>query len=360
MSTPTVPKAAAGDHAAGVPTASETRALGFLAIAAVVALIRLAAPVGVGLFLGVLLAFTLQPLYGRLRTHRWRAVPAAVLCSLGATAIASAAVVGLGVLFVTHGVALVEALAVQLAPGGPLRALALRNLTDLHVDASALAGRLQDEVVSLGSRAAGIAANAAGATFGGMVTLFFMTLTTYFVLLHWNEIVQRAERTLPFEARHTHALLGQFRRVGRQVLRGTLVTGFVQGAFATLGYWMTGVPQPLFFGALTAVASMVPAVGTLLVWIPIGIYRVATGHTTAGVLELVYCGAFVVVVSDYVVRPKLVGREAGVPALLTFVSFFGGVEVFGLVGLILGPVIVTLSAAILKTYEAEVLARDGM
>ena len=164
------------------------------------------------------------------------------------------------------------------------------------------------------------------------------------------------EVTLPLEQRHTHALLDQFRKVGREVLLGTLVTGLLQGVLAALGYWVTGVPQPVFFGALTAVASLVPAVGTLLVWIPVGIYRMSTGHVAAGLISLIYSALVVGVASDYFIRPKLVGSDKNVPVLLTFVSLFGGVEVFGLVGLVLGPVIVTLSIAVLKTYQIEVNA----
>ncbi len=184
-----------------------------------------------------------------------------------------------------------------------------------------------------------------------------MTLTAYFVLHYWSDLVKRAERMLPFERRHTHALLEQFRTVGREVLLGTVVTGLAQGLLAAIGYWMTGVAEPAFFGALTAVASLIPGVGTLLVWVPIGVVRIATGHAGAGLVELIYSALTVGIVSDYLLRPRLVGREKGVPSILTFIALFGGVEVFGIIGLIVGPVLVTLSFAILKTYEREVMAQ---
>jgi predicted PurR-regulated permease PerM len=226
----------------------------------------------------------------------------------------------------------------------------------LHVDSSALSSRLEEEALSLGSRAAQFAGAVAGTAFSGVLTVFFMTLTAYSVMRHWTHLVRRLELTLPLELRHTHALLNQFRRVGREVLLGTLVTGILQGLLASLGYWVTGVPQPGVFGALTAVASLVPAVGTLLVWVPLGVYRIVTGHVAAGLIGLIYSALVVGVATDYFIRPRLVGADKNVPVLLTFVSLFGGVEVFGLVGLVLGPVIVTLSIAILRTYQAEVSA----
>jgi predicted PurR-regulated permease PerM len=341
--------------------ARQARALDILALVAVAALIRLASPVGVGLFLGALLGFTLQPLYERLRLRGWGGGAAALTCTLGAMTLVSTAAVSLAVLFVTRGVALVSSLPGLLAPGGAVRGLAerLNDAAPLHVDPNELATRLEQEALSLGARAAEFAGTIAGTTFSGLLTVFFMTLTAYSVLRHWTHLVRRLELTLPLERRHTHALLDQFRKVGREVLWGTVVTGLLQGLFAAVGYWITGAPQPVFFGALTAVASLVPAVGTLLVWIPMGILRMMTGHVASGLILLIYSALVVGVASDYFIRPRLVGSDKNVPVLLTFVSLFGGVEVFGLVGLALGPVIVTLSIAVLKTYQTEVIAARG-
>ena len=355
--------AVVGENASHVPPrkARQARALDFLALAAVVALVRLAFPVGVGLFLGALLGFTLQPLYERLRSRGWRAEVAALACTLVAMLVISTGVVSLAILFVTRGVALAASLPALVAPGGALRELAEPALraSPLHLEVNALSSRLEEEALLLGARAATVAGAVAGTALTGLLTVFFMTLTAYSILRYWTDLVRRIESTLPLERRHTHALLDQLRTVGREVLLGTVVTGLLQGAFAAVGYWITGVPQPVFFGALTAVASLVPAVGTLLVWIPLGIYRMLTGHLVAGLITLTYSALVVVGVSDYFIRPKLVGAEKNVPVLLTFMSLFGGVEVFGVVGLVLGPVIVALSVAVLKTYQDEVSASRG-
>jgi predicted PurR-regulated permease PerM len=341
----------------------ERRAFGFLALVALAALVRLALPVGVGLFLGALLAFTLEPIYGWFRRKEMTATTAALVCALGATAIVSSTVLAITTLLVTRGIALLAALRALVAPGGAVRAFAehtVTRLTSLNISAADVSQRLESETVSLGSRAAGIAAQVAGLTFGGLLTLFFMALATYFVLRYWSDVITRGERMLPFERRHTHALLEQFRNVGREVLLGTVVTGVVQGLLAAIGYWLTGVPEPAFFGALTALASLVPGIGTLLVWFPIGVAQIVAGHAGAGLVELIYSGLTVGIVSDYVIRPRLVGGEKSIPSIFMFIALFGGVQVFGIIGLILGPVIVTLSLAILRTYEREVAERAAM
>jgi predicted PurR-regulated permease PerM len=335
---------------------AERRAFGFLALVASAALVRLAMPVGVGLFLGALLAFALEPIYGRFRRRKVKAGTAALLCALGATAVVSSTVLGITTLLITRGIALLEVLRARLAPGGAVRVFAehtMTRLTSLHLNAADVSQRLESETVSLGSRAAGVAAQVAGVTFGGLLTLFFMTLAAYFVLRYWNDIVTRSERMLPFERRHTRALLEQFRNVGREVLLGTVLTGVVQGVLAAIGYWVTGAPEPAFFGALTALATLIPGVGALLVWAAIGVGQIVAGHVGAGLIELIYSALTVGIASDYFIRPRLVGREKSIPSIFMFIALFGGVEVFGIIGLILGPVAVTLSLAILRTYERE-------
>ncbi len=329
------------------------RALQLLALAALVTLFWIARPVGVGLFFGILAAFSVEPIYARLCTRGWSPGVAALVCVLGTVSIIAATAGAFAVLFVTRGVALARALPPLLANGGALRTLAERGLAAAHVDPAAAFIHLEGQANTVESRAASLAAGIAGATLGGMLTILFIALAMYYVLRHWSEIVLRAETDLPFEPRHTRALFDQFRKVGSGVLRGTVIAGAVQGALAGLGYWVCGVPDPGFFGALTAAASVVPGVGTSLVWIFAGIYLVATHHLIWGIVELTWGALVVGIVTDYVIRPRLVRGARGVPAVLTFVSLFGGVEVFGLVGLVVGPVIVTLCVAVLKTYEEE-------
>jgi predicted PurR-regulated permease PerM len=120
---------------------------------------------------------------------------------------------------------------------------------------------------------------------------------------------------------------------------------------------VTGVPRPLFFGIATAIASLLPAVGTLLVWVPAGLYLLAIGRPALAVAELAWGALVVVGFSDYVIRPRLVGDE-GMPAILIFLALFGGLEVLGLAGLIAGPVIMALAVAVLRVYAREAGARE--
>jgi predicted PurR-regulated permease PerM len=314
-------------------------------------------PVGSGLLLGALFGFTLQPAYERMRERGYKATVASLVCAVGGSLGLALAAFGLGYLVIRRGLAIIVLLPAALGPQGPVRELAARYeplLQRLHLSSDELAARARDYAASAVERFAGIAGRVADTTFGSLLTFFFMVMTSYFVLRHWNNLVTQAELTMPLHPKHTHALLDEFRIVGRRVLLGTILTGLAQGLFAGLGYWVTGAPEPALFGAITALASLVPAVGTLLVWIPMGLYLIATGHLGAGILELIWGALVVGITTDYVIRPKLVGSDDAVPTLLTFIALFGGVEVFGLIGLVLGPVTVAVAVALLRTYQAEV------
>jgi predicted PurR-regulated permease PerM len=195
----------------------------------------------------------------------------------------------------------------------------------------------------------------ASATLAAVLTLFFTVMTAFFVLRHWTEILERAERMLPLHPMHTRVVLAEFQKVGREVFIGTMLTGLAQGVLAGVGYAIAGAPEPVLLGALTVMGSVIPAVGTLLVWVPVGVGLILTGHVGAGAFELLWGALVVGIVSDYVIRPKLVGGGGHVPTLLTFISLFGGVKVFGLIGLIIGPVIASVALALVRTYDREIM-----
>jgi len=123
-----------------------------------------------------------------------------------------------------------------------------------------------------------------------------------------------------------------------------------QGVSAGIGYWIFGVDSPMVWAALTGVASILPAVGTALIWVPVGIVMMATGHVYRGLGVLAWGGVVVVFIADYVLRPKLVGTRIKMNDLLVFIAIFGGIEAFGLLGVVVGPIAVALFLSIIRIY----------
>jgi len=338
------------------PSPSQRRALAFLALAAVAALVWLSLPLASGLFLGALLAFSLRRTYERLAVRVKSPGLAAVVLSVGAGLLLVGAATVLVYFVVDRGITAANDLAHGLGPEGALRK-SLERFED-SARTSPLGpidviGRVRELLGATASRLTLVAAAAAGVAFSALLVLFFTIMTSFFVLRHWTAITARAERVLPFHPLHTRATLAEFETVGRQVFLGTLLTGLAQGVLAGIGYAIVGLPEPALLGALTAIASLVPAIGTLLIWVPAGLALLLNGHPAAAVFVFVW-GAALGLLADYVIRPKLVGRNPNTPKLVTFISLFGGVAVFDLLGLVLGPVIASVSLAILRVYGREV------
>ncbi len=334
---------------------SELRALTWAALLAVAAIAYVAEPLGLGLLLGTLLAFVVQPLNGRL--ERWVGPRAgALLTTALATVLVTGAIAGLVWMLAAKGAVHLSELIAALgpgAPGGGALATLGRWASRLGFSPEEVPERARAWTEAAAARLAGNASALLSVTTSTLLTLFFMMLALHFVLRQPQLVVRAALAVLPLRPEWTSELFNEFRRVGKTTLFGALVTGVAQGLLATLGYWIAGVPDPIFYGGVTAVVSLVPAVGTTLVWAPVGLVWIFTGHPVGGTFELIWGALVVVGVSDYVIRPRLVGGENELPALLTFVSLFGGVEAFGLKGLIVGPVLMSLGVAVLRLYARE-------
>ena len=337
----------------------EHRALGWAAVAAVAVIVWLVRPIGVGILLGTLLAFMAQPLFERMK--RIFGASWAAAATVFASMIALAGFIGgLAWLFVAKGTVLSQDLIKAVGPGGfgdNLLAGIGQYTARIGISQAVLEERARDLAANAASSAATIAEAIASTTASALLGLFFTMLSMHFFLRNWQMISVRAQETFPLRPEYTAALFREFRNVGRTTLRGALGTGVAQGAFAVIGYWIAGVPEPVFFGALTAVASFVPAVGVLLVIVPTCLGLFLVGQPGHAIVELTWGLVVVVGICDYVIRPRLVRGESKVPSLVTFAALFGGVEVVGLKGLIVGPVVMALAIAVLRLYATEARKR---
>ena len=202
------------------------------------------------------------------------------------------------------------------------------------------------------------------ATSGTLNFLFMlgvMLYAMYFFLEQGGRLVDRILFYLPLEDAEERLLLEKFRSVTRATLKGTAVIGLLQGALAGLALAVAGVPSALFWGALMVVLSVIPGIGIGLVWLPAAIVLVAGGNTLAGVLLAVFCGGVVGSI-DNVLRPRLVGKDTKLPDLLILLSTLGGISMFGMLGLIIGPILAALFVTVWEIYGrvfADVLPARG-
>jgi predicted PurR-regulated permease PerM len=319
-----------------------------------------AAPLWVGLMLGTVMAFTAQPVHQKLTARfRNRSGAAAVTTTLlGGLAMAAG---GAAALFVIakQVVKVVAVFQQKLASGSPFELLGARAteaLSRLGVEPYNVISALRSELAKLSSGAAATAGVILETTTGALLTLVIALWTMYYTLLDWPRLAGRLERVLPFDASDVRALTREFRDVGRSAFVATIGCAIVQGALAAIGFAIAGIPAAATWGVLVALTSFIPIVGTALVWFPAGCYLIAGGHVAWGIFEWAWGLLIVMALSDYVVRPKLVGKKDHTHPLLTLISLVGGVLAFGLPGLVAGPLIVSLFAATLRIYERDVTA----
>lgn len=331
------------------------RALAWLAGGAVAVIVWLSWPFATALLLGALMGFTCQPLYERLAARSRRPFLASVAIVLTAGVLIVGSLVAFASLFFTQAGLVAGAIREELRPGGLLARwldVIAGWLDRFGFSTQALTDRLGAAAGDIASGSAAVAGTVASRTASLLIGIFFALLAMHVMQRHWPRIVDTLEEIAPLRGQYTRALLEEFRRVGRITLSGTVLTGIVQGILAGIGYSLTGVPKPLFLAIATALASLVPAVGTLLVWVPAALYLFAFGHPTMAAVLFLRGALLVVAFSDYVIRPRLVGEE-GMAPILTFLSLFGGLETMGLAGLIAGPVLMALAVAVLRLYARE-------
>jgi predicted PurR-regulated permease PerM len=212
---------------------------------------------------------------------------------------------------------------------------------------------VKSAVVSrIGSMAGLIAAKAGGIARDAAVFVFdlVVTLLALFFLLRDGAAVERAiRRLLPFEEGHKDRLIAQTRELVAASVTASLVIAVIQGLIGGVTFAILGVRAAVLWGVVMAIASLLPVVGTGLVWLPAGVWLLVSGEVARGIV-LLAVGAVVISNVDNVVRPLLLADKSTMNGLVVFISLMGGVSAFGPIGLILGPLVVATVTALLEDY----------
>jgi predicted PurR-regulated permease PerM len=185
------------------------------------------------------------------------------------------------------------------------------------------------------------------------VTVLFalMLYLLFFFFRDGDRIVARMVRVLPLGEERRIRLLLKFTEVVRATVKGNLIVAVVQGGLLALLFWIVGIQTAVFWGVVTAVLSLLPAVGASFVWVPGAIILMATGQIWQGVVVLL--GGLSITAAENVLRPIVIGRDTKMPDYLILVSTLGGIMVFGLAGFVAGPVIAALFLVLWDLFAEE-------
>lgn len=179
--------------------------------------------------------------------------------------------------------------------------------------------------------------------------VFVLLYAMFFFLKDGPRILDRLFYYIPLPETFEEELVDRIVSVAGVVLKGSLVIGIIQGGLAGLAFLLTGIPGWAFWTTVMIVLSLIPAVGSALVWIPAAIYLFSTGPMMPAVIFTAWCAVVVGTVDNFL-RPRLVGQGAKMPDIMVLISTLGGIFLFGAVGFIIGPIVAALFLGILGIY----------
>ena len=181
--------------------------------------------------------------------------------------------------------------------------------------------------------------------FSAFIFLFAM----YYFLIYGKEYLQTFLYYLPLRTDEERMLLEKFTTVTRATLKGTLVIGVVQGALGAGAMALAGIKNTIFWGVIMMVMSIIPAVGPAVIWIPAAIFLFIGGHVPQAI-GLALFGVIVIGNIDNFLRPRLVGKDAQLPDLMILFGTLGGLAVFGMAGIVIGPIVAALFVTMWEIY----------
>lgn len=190
-------------------------------------------------------------------------------------------------------------------------------------------------------------------------TIFFfvMLYVLFFFVRDGNRLLHGLIRALPLGDERERTLLEKFAEVSRATMKGTLVVAVVQGLIGGVTFGILGIDAAIFWGVAMGIFSLLPAIGPAIVWIPAAVILFAIGSIWKAVV-IVLVGTLIIGLIDNLLRPILVGRDTKMPDYLVLLSTLGGIAVFGIAGVILGPMIAALFLVVWEMFAAEYAERS--
>ena len=340
------------------------RRLFAVAIAAVLGylLLQVLTPLDDALGWAMVLAFMLYPLHKRLTGGlQGRGALSAALLTAATPFVVLAPLSLLAVIFAEQAIGLLHYLQFHPFIGIPALMARLRRLPLVGTAIAWISQNLPGQsfnvhawfagaTTTLLRSAASAGGNVAFGLFGTVISFFMMLFVLFFLLRDGESFLRQAAALIPLPADRREPLLRYFGDVTRAVVYGSTMTAVIQGLFVAAGFAIAGLPSPLVFGVLAMIAALLPA-GATVVLVPAVVYLLIQAHWGWAIF-LVLWGAGLVLVEN-IVRPLLTAHRAKVSTLAIFVGAIGGVSAFGILGLVLGPVLLSFVVALVRFLNEQ-------
>ncbi|MGA7793857.1 MAG: AI-2E family transporter [Candidatus Acidiferrales bacterium] len=311
-------------------------------------------PLGWAAVFGVIF-YALQKRFER----KWGGTRSAVVITLGVTLILIVPVLLLAGMFVREGIAAARDIQTAMAGGGYGWFNRAWSWLVSSIAAEGVSVDLPELVRQGASRAGEYMASELGRVIRNIVVflfeLFVMLFALFYFLRDGDSMLDRFRHFLPFEETMTERMLAEARELIFASVTTSLVIAAVQGILCGGAFAIVGLESAVFWGVVMGFLSLLPVVGAWPIWIPAVIWLFSTGHAVRAIILIAICGALGASI-DNVLRPVLLGGRASLNSLLVFISVLGGIAVFGVLGVVLGPIVVATAVGILDVYSGKDLA----
>lgn len=190
-----------------------------------------------------------------------------------------------------------------------------------------------------------------------IVGFFFTLLSLYYLFKDGSRFFKGLKEIIPLPTKERDLLIQRFKDMIYATIYGGILVAVIQGLLGGLSFWALGLPSPVFWGTAMALLSFIPMGGTALIWVPAAIFLLMAGVILKGLL-LIGLGVFVISMADNFLRPFFISAKTKIHPLLLFFSVLGGIQAFGLIGLLAGPLIATLFLTLIEIYIQGIKPAD--
>ena len=185
-----------------------------------------------------------------------------------------------------------------------------------------------------------------------MLQVFIIFFVMFYFLIEGHNLIKYSHKILPFKESIRKRFLERFKVIIRGFVYGTILVGIIQGLFTGAAFYILGVSQPFILTILAILTSMIPVLGAWVIWLPVSLGLMMKGSTSAGIGLLIY-GAIFVSYLDNFLRPIIVGKMVKMSNVVVLLGMLGGLQLFGIIGLVLGPIILDSVIIIVDVYRSR-------
>ncbi len=232
----------------------------------------------------------------------------------------------------------------------PIKTIVEKGLQILQINEEELSKNVSDIVANVSKELTGIVTKGISGVFAGVFDFVIMAICLFFFLRDGPAILAKIQEYLPFSDEQKERMSRQAKDIIVSTMYGGVIIALVQGSIGGLAFALLGISSPVMWGLAMAIASFLPLVGAFIIWMPAAVYLFFSGYTLKAFILLIV-GFFGISMVDNFLRPLIVGSRTKMPFLPLFFTVLGGIKFFGLLGIIMGPLIFALFVSIFEIFR---------